>query len=290
MKQTKWQWSATPIHLFLILISLAALFPFLLVVSASFTSERAIAMNGFTIFPKEFSLDAYRYILSGDSTVLQAYQVTLFITIIGTFLGVMTTTLLAYALTRNGLKYAKQLSLFVYLPFLFNGGLVPFYILLLKLGFRNSLAGLILPMIVNSFNVFLMVGFLRGLPNEIFESAKMDGADEFTIFFRIVLHLAVPALATLTLFICLGYWNDWYLSLLLIDDKSRYPLQFLLRQIISNAEFARQNPNLASMVAGTPQESSKMATVVITIGPILLAYPYLQKYFVKGITLGAVKG
>lgn len=290
MNRMKGLLAGTTLHLVLAIVSVAAIIPFLLVLSASLSSERSIALSGFSLIPREWSLDAYRYILRGDSTVLDAYRVTIGVTAIGTFFGVLITTMLAYAITRKGLKYARPMSLFVYLPFLFNGGLVPFYILLLKLGFRNSLAGLIIPMLVNSFNVFLMTGFMRGLPYEIFESARMDGAGEFVIFFRIVLQLSAPALATLTLFICLGYWNDWYLSLLLIDDRARYPLQFLLRQIISNAEFARQNPKMSSMISGTPHESSKMATVIVTVGPILLAYPYLQKYFIKGITLGAVKG
>lgn len=278
------------INIILGLVSLFTIIPFYLVVIASVTKEQEITKYGYTVFPKGLTLDAYKYIFSGSSNVLTAYNVTIIVTLVGTFFGVILTTMLAYSITRKEMRYSKQLSLFVYLPFLFNGGLVPFYMLLLKLGFKDQIYGLIIPMLINSFNVFLMVSFMKNLPQEIFESAKVDGASEYTIFFKIALHLSTPALATLTLFIMLGYWNDWYLSLLLIDDKSKYPLQFLLRQIISNVEFAKANPKFASIVGMTPKESSKMATVVITIGPILLAYPYLQRYFVKGITVGSVKG
>lgn len=273
-------------NMYFVILSFITILPFYLIVIASLTNEQEISKNGYTLFPKELILDAYRYIFSGSTNVLNSYKITIIITIIGTFFGVMFTSMLSYALTKTDMRFSKQLSLFVYLPFIFNGGIVPFYILLHNLGFKDSIYGLIIPLLLNPFNVFLMVNFLKSLPKSLFEAAKIDGANEFRIFFKIVMPLSKAGNATLILFTMLAYWNDWYLSLLLIDDNKKFPLQFLLRQIISNAEIARTNPELSGMI---PKESYKMAAVVLTIGPIIAAYPYLQKYFIKGMTIGAVK-
>ena len=273
---------------FLAIISICTLLPFLIVLGVSFSKESSIAHYGYRILPKEFSLDAYKAILTNGSTIFDAYKVTTFVTIVGTIIAVMITCLMGYALSRKNLKYRNVINIFVYIPMVFFGGIVPFFIVLVKLKFTDNIWGLIIPMIFNPFNLFLILNFFRGLPDEIMEAAKIDGAGEFRTFWSIAMKLALPGIATITLFYALAFWNDWTLALYLISDTTLYPLQFLLRQIMSRATFIAS----ASMhVTGDiPAESAKMATVILTIGPIVILYPFIQKYFVKGITIGAVKG
>lgn len=270
----------------LALISICTLLPFLIVLGVSFSDETSIAHNGFKIIPKKFSIDAYKALFSNGSTIFDAYKITLFVTIVGTFLAVMITCLMGYALSRKNLKYRNIINMFVYIPMVFFGGIVPFFIVLVKLGFTNNIWGLIFPMIFNPFNLFLILNFFRGLPDEIMEAAKIDGAGEFRIFWSIAMKLALPGIATITLFYALAFWNEWTLSLYLISDTRLYPLQFLLRQIMSRVSFVAN----AQVTGNIPAESTKMATVILTIGPIVLLYPFIQKYFVKGITIGSVKG
>lgn len=273
---------------FLGLIALATLFPFLIVLGVSFTDESSIAKNGFKILPGKVSLDAYRALFSNGSTIFDAYKVTLFVTIVGTALAVMITCLMGYALSKKYLRYRNIINMFVYIPMVFYGGIVPFFIVLVKLHFTNNIWGLIIPMIFNPFNLFLILNFFRGLPEEIMEAARIDGAGEFRVFWSIAMKLALPGIATITLFYALAFWNEWTLSLYLISDTRLYPLQFLLRQILSRVTYVASSG--AQMSGNIPAESTKMATVILTIGPIVLVYPFIQKYFVKGITIGSVKG
>jgi putative aldouronate transport system permease protein len=273
---------------FLAIISVFTLLPFLIVLGVSFSDEASIAHNGFKIIPKQFSLAAYKGLFANGSTIFNAYKITLFITIVGTITAVMITCLMGYALSRKNLKYRNIINIFVYVPMVFFGGIVPFFIVLVKLKFTDNIWGLIIPMIFNPFNLFLILNFFRGLPDEIMEAAKIDGAGEFRIFWSIAMKLALPGIATITLFYALAFWNEWTLSLYLISDTRLYPLQFLLRQIMSRVSFVASAS--AHVTGNIPAESTKMATVILTIGPIVLLYPFIQKYFVKGITIGAVKG
>ena len=274
--------------IFLSIISIITLLPFLLVLGSSFSDESSISKYGFSIIPRKISLAAYKSIFANGSTILDAYKVTLTITIVGTIIAVGITSMLAYALSRKQLKYRNVLNLFVYIPMIFSGGIVPFYIVIHKLGYVDSIWGLIIPMVFNPFNFFLLINFFRGLPDEIVESAKIDGAGEFRILISIVMKIALPGIATISLFYSLAFWNDWTLALYLINKTELYPLQFLLRAIMQRATILAGSN--AHFVGDIPAESVKMATVIITVGPILLVYPFIQRYFVKGLTIGSVKG
>ena len=274
--------------LFLSIVSIITLFPFLLVLGSSFSDEGSISKYGFRIIPKKFSLEAYRSIFANGSTILNAYKVTLIVTIVGTILSIAITSMVAYALSRKQLKYRNILNIFIYIPMIFSGGIVPFYIVIHNLGFVDNIWGLIIPMVFNPFNFFLLINFFRGLPDEIIESAKIDGAGEFKILLSIVMKIALPGIATISLFYSLAFWNEWTLSLYLINKTELYPLQFLLRAIMQRVTIiAGSNAHFSGVI---PAESVKMATVIITVGPILLVYPFVQRYFIKGLTIGSVKG
>ncbi len=273
---------------FLAFVSILTLFPFLIVLAVSFSDESSIAKNGFRLIPEKWSLGAYRLLFEG-SVVFDAYRISIIVTVAGTVLSVLITSMLGYALSRKNLKYRNVLNMIVYIPMIFSGGLVPFYMVLLKLHLKDNILGLILPMLFNPFFMFLILNFFRGLPDAVIESAKIDGAGEFRIYRSIVMRLAAPGIATITLFYALNYWNEWNLALLLINDTKLYPLQYLLRMILMRVTYVGQAAMNAN-VSEIPAESTKMATVIITIGPIMLVYPFVQKYFIKGITIGAVKG
>lgn len=273
---------------FLAFVSILTLFPFLIVLAVSFSDESSIAKNGFRLIPEKWSLGAYRLLFEG-SVIFDAYRISIIVTVAGTALSVLITSMLGYALSRKNLKYRNILNMIVYIPMIFSGGLVPFYMVLLKLHLKDNILGLILPMLFNPFFMFLILNFFRGLPDAVIESAKIDGAGEFRIYRSIVMRLAAPGIATITLFYALNYWNEWNLALLLINDTKLYPLQYLLRMILMRVTYVGQAAMNAN-VSEIPAESTKMATVIITIGPIMLVYPFVQKYFIKGITIGAVKG
>lgn len=274
--------------IFLAVVSILTIIPFLIVLAVSLSDERSIARNGFSLVPEQWSLDAYRLIFDG-SVVFDAYKVSIFVTASGTVVSVLITSMLGYALSRKSLKYRNILNMMVYIPMIFSGGLVPFYMVLLKLHLKDNILGLILPMLFNPFFMFLILNFFRRLPEAVIESAKIDGASEFRIYRSIVMRLAAPGIATITLFYALNYWNEWNLALLLINDTKLYPLQYLLRMILMRVTYVGQAAMNAN-VSEIPAESTKMATVIVTIGPIMLVYPFVQKYFIKGITIGAIKG
>lgn len=273
---------------FLAFVSLLTLFPFLIVLSVSLTDEKSIAKNGFSLIPGEWSVAAYKIIFDG-SVVFNAYRISIIVTVVGTILSVLITSMLGYSLSRKNLRYRNVLNMIVYIPMIFSGGLVPFYMVLLKLHLKDNILGLILPMLFNPFFMFLILNFFRGLPDAVIESAKIDGAGEFRIYRSIVMRLAAPGIATITLFYALNYWNEWNLALLLINDTKLFPLQYLLRMILQRVSYVGQAA-MSANISEIPAESTKMATVIVTIGPIMLMYPFIQKYFIKGITIGAVKG
>ncbi|MCS7059772.1 MAG: carbohydrate ABC transporter permease [Anaerolineae bacterium] len=277
----------------LVAISVLFLIPLLVVVAASFSDEVALTRNGYGLWPSQFSLDAYTYILADPSQILRAYGITISVTLIGTVLGLMVMSLLAYALARQDFTWRRPVAFFVFFTMLFNGGLVPTYILITQqLRLRDTLWVLILPYLVVPWFVFLLRTYFQTLPKEFIESARIDGANEWQIYRSIIMPLSTPALATIGLFCVLMYWNDWWLALLYINEPRLYPLQYLLFAILKNAEFLSTNSSASAMLTSVrvPLQTTRMAMAVVAIGPVAIAFLALQRYFVRGITLGGIKG
>ena len=275
-------------------LSIACLLPFLLIISASLTSNESIIRDGYHLIPGQFSLEGYKTVFIFPEEVLRAYAVTATTTLIGTILGLFFMTMAGYVLARKDFKYRNTFSFYIYFTTLFGGGLVPWYIMITKyLGLLDSYAVLVLPGLMTPFLIILMKNFIKSaVPEELFDSGKIDGAGDFRIYWQIVLKLSMPGIATVGLFLALYYWNDWFTSSLFINDTHKYQLQFYLYNVINSAQF------IAQMGAGTgvslatevPAESTKMAMAIVVTGPILFLYPFVQRYFVKGLTIGAVKG
>jgi putative aldouronate transport system permease protein len=278
----------------LIIGSLLCLFPFLLVISASLTQNESIIKHGFHLIPETFSLEGYRLVFKFPDQVLRAYWVTTITTVVGTLLGLFLITMTGYVLQRKDFKYRNAFSFYIYFTTLFGGGLVPWYILITKyLKLMDTYTVLIFPGLMTPFLIILMKNFIRSaVPDELFESSKIDGANDFTIYYRIVLPLSMPGIATVGLFLALAYWNDWFLSSLFINDQRMYQLQFYLYNVINTISFVTQMGAGSGVSLGgdIPTESTKMAMALVVTGPILLLYPFVQRYFVKGLTIGAVKG
>jgi putative aldouronate transport system permease protein len=281
------------LHTILIIITFVFLVPLMVVISASFTDEIALTRNGYGLLPSQFSTTAYQYLLLNPDQILRSYGITALVTAIGTLLGLLIMSLLAYVMARQDFTWRRPLSFFVFFTMLFNGGLVPTYILITQtLKLRDTLLVLILPYLVVPWFVFLLRTYFQTLPKEFIESAKMDGANEWQIYTRIVMPLSVPAIATVALFLILMFWNDWWLALLYINEPSLYPLQYLLFAILRNAEFLSTNANASAMLGSVqvPLQTTRMAMAVIAMGPVALAFLFLQRYFIRGITLGGIKG
>ncbi|GIO41225.1 MULTISPECIES: carbohydrate ABC transporter permease [Paenibacillus] len=278
-------------YIFLILFTLFCLFPFLLMVIGSFTDEGELIAHGYTLFPEKLSLAAYEAVLQSD-VLYNGYMVTVFVTLVGTLGALCISAMLAYSLANKRNVLQTPFLLFCYLPMLFSGGIIPFYIVVSQwLDLQNSIWVLILTMLCQPFLVFLLVSFFRTIPEELEEAARIDGANEMRIFFQIMIPISKPILASVGLFYALNYWNDWFMGLMFIDNEKLYPLQLILRRMVSNMEAAKNLiPSGAAISVTPPTYGVRMATTVLTIGPIILLYPMLQKYFVKGLTVGAVKG
>ena len=279
------------------IMAMACIIPVVLVVAISFSAEESIQEYGYHFIPKIFSLEGYTFLVSQSKMIVRALGVSLLVTIAGTVLGVILTTLMGYVLSRPGYKLNGFLTMVVFIPMVFNGGLVSTYFVNSQLlGLKNTLWALILPLCVSSFNVVICRTFFKStVPESLIESAKMDGASQFTIFSRIVMPISLPVLATIGLFLCFSYWNDWYQSMLYIEDSKLYSLQALLNAILTNIQMLAKNAatmglGAAEMLAKMPQEAARMAIVVMIVAPIACAYPFFQKYFISGLTVGAVKG
>lgn len=283
------------ISLLLGILALTCVFPFIYVIIISLTSEESIVRNGFELFPKEWSVDAYRYLWSMKDALFRSYGVTILITILGTVISVFMITFYAYAISRPQFKYRRFFTFLAFFTMLFSGGLVPTYIVVTQfLDLKNTIWALILPLAMNAFYIIIMrTFFIKSVSESILESARMDGASEWRIFFQIIFPLSLPGIATIALFSTLGYWNDWFNALLYIDNPNLVPLQSLLMKIEANLEFMRQNMDISimqqSLFDTIPQESAKMAMVVIATLPIAVSYPFFQKYFISGLTIGGVK-
>ena len=279
-------------NIILAVSAIACVFPFIFVIIISLTSEQSLLEHGYSIFPKEWSLDAYKYLLQSGGALAQSYMVTIVVTILGTIINVSMVSSYAYAISRKGFKYRRQFTFLVFFTMLFGGGMVHSYIVMTQvLGLKNTIWALILPLAFNSFNIIVMRTFFqKSVPDSIIESARIDGASEFRIFTKIVIPLAIPGIATIALFSTLAYWNDWFNAMLYIDYQNLVPLQHMLMKIEKNMEFIRQNAMLSGEVmSALPQESVRMAMVVVSTLPIACTYPFFQKYFISGLTIGGVK-
>lgn len=275
--------------------ALLCLVPLWVALAASFTNEGALVREGYGFWVTQPDLTSYRLIFTGTTSVLGAYGVTGVTTVCGAALTVLLTSAMAYPLSVKTVKYRNGISLFAYATMLFNGGLVPTYIMYTRmLHLRNNILVLIIPGALNAFNLFLMRNYFATIPESMAESARMDGATDVRIFFRIILPLSKPILATIALFSAMGYWNEWYKVLLYIDKQELFTLQFLIMRLQQQVDFLTSSLNQqarASLGSITvPTVGIRMATAMVTIGPIILLYPFLQKYYIKGLTMGAVKG
>ena len=273
--------------------SILCVLPFWLIISGSLSSETAILRDGYGIAPRGFSLNAYEELLRSAKILGKAYLVTICMTVAGPIIGLIFQTMAAYVLQRKDFRSADNLSLFLYITTLFSGGLVPWYILMVQyLHLKDSYLAMLIPGLVSVWNIFLLRNFMKSIPAAITESAKIDGAGDFLIYYKLILPLSIPGIATVGLFMALSYWNDWYLCNLFITSPIRFNLQCMLYKVLGKAEF------LASSFAGLvptehydpPKETIKLATAVVVTGPVIFMYPFVQKYFVKGLTIGAVKG
>jgi putative aldouronate transport system permease protein len=282
------------VYVFVGLFAFACLYPFLMVVSGSLTSRGEAALHGFRLIPRETTLAAYQTLFVNSAAIISGYKVTVFVTVVGTFLSLMLNSMMGYVLARKQMKFRRVLNFYVLFTMLFNGGMVPWYIVCVRyLGLQDNIWALIVPMLASPWYIFLIRNYFQSIPEELYESARIDGASDFLIFRKIYLRLATPVLATVTLFIALGYWNDWWLGLMLIERSELQPLQMLLRTIIANIQFLQtmeSSPQVQQLLASIPSDAVRMALVIITTGPILFLYPFVQRYFVKGIMIGAVKG
>ena len=290
---SKRNWADYAMLLFVGLFAVFCLIPMILAICVSFSVEESISRYGYRFIPTEWSAQAYRMIFNDNSSVLNGLGMSMLVTVVGTACAVVITAMAAYALANKNLKYRGAMSFYFFITMTFSAGIVPWYLVCLRLGLRDNFLALIVPSLLFSpFNMFLVRNFMDGLPDSLRESATLDGANDVTICFRIYLPLAVPALATVTLFYGLAYWNDWFNAIMLVDNSKLYPLQYLLLQLRSQIQMIRDmQAMMGGMVSASkaPSESLKMATSIITIGPIVLLYPLLQRYFVKGLVVGAVK-
>ena len=283
-------------HIFMILLVLSCVLPFLLMVMASFTEETTLTRNGYSFIPEVFSLETYRYIIRSAGTILRGYVMTIVVTVIGTVCNLLLTILFAYPLSRKDLPYRSGLSFFLFFTMLFNGGLGPTYMMYANtFHIKNTIFALIVPsLMMNAFYVIMMRSFFSSsIPDSLIEAAKLDGASERKILMSIVVPLSKPMIVTLVLMVGLGYWNDWMNGLYYVTEQKLYTIQMILNNMINNIEFLTRNASMLGSAAANmkiPQVGIRMGIAVIAVLPILIIYPFLQKYFVKGIVIGGVKG
>lgn len=274
------------------LFALICVIPFYLIIVASFADEASLIRNGYPLIPTDFSVESYRLSLKNPTSILMAYGVTIGVTFFGTLLAVFLASMTGYVLSRRDFPWRNKFSFFFFFTTLFNGGLVPWYILCVRyLHMKNSIWALILPLMFSVWNMIIAKTFMSGIPAAITESAKIDGANDIVIFIKLILPLSKPLIATLSLFSALAYWNDWYNCMLYITKDNMFTLQYYLQRMLGNAEAMRIVAEKSGIALDTiPLESMKMAMTVVATGPIVLLYPFVQRYFVKGLTIGAVKG
>lgn len=280
------------IHAVFLLVCICCVLPVILLISTALTSQEDLVANGVTVLPKKLCWDAFRLTFKNPSMILNSYKVSILVTGIGTVLNVLICSLAAYPLSKPNYKYAQLTSFFLYFTMLFSGGMVPFYILVVQiLHLKDSIWSLILPVLASPWIIFLLRTFFRSVPVSLYESAKLDGAGEYRMFFSILVPLSKPAIATAALMIALNYWNDWYHGMLFIEDQSKVPLQLMLQQLTDYIDMLKVNQTrgLIMNMGEIPSDGIVAATSIIAIGPMLFVFMLFQKYFISGITMGAVK-
>jgi ABC-type glycerol-3-phosphate transport system permease component len=275
------------------IFAVCCIIPFWLIIASSFSTEAAIRRSGFTLWPFDFTTYSYDLILKSPDQLIGSYIVTISLTLVGTLIGLFIIAMTGYALQRRDFHFRNVISFYIYFTSLFSAGLVPFYYIVVKIfGLKDNYLAVLLPLLMNPWLIILMKNFVKAIPHEITESGKIDGAGDFAIFYKLILPSMTPALATIGLFLALGYWNEWYYSSLFLTSKVEYrPLQYHLYNIINKV--ASLKNSLAGnniVIPDLPTETLKMATATLATGPVILIYPFVQKYFVSGLTVGAVKG
>ncbi|WP_308638377.1 carbohydrate ABC transporter permease [Paenibacillus silvisoli] len=284
------------IILFFIVVSLASLLPFWLILMVSLTGQNALVKYGYSFWPKDFDLAAYRFLWHDAEPILRAYGVSIVVTVVGTIVSLFVTSALAYTLSRSEFPFRGALSFYVLFTMLFGGGLLPWYLVYTKfLHLQDTLPALIIPGLLGGFNVFIMrTYFTTSIPPSLVDSAQIDGANEYRTYFSIVLPLSLPVLATIGLFVIVSYWNDWFTSLVFISNDRLYNLQYFLYNTLMNAQYLQAVASKAHIDSTSdrilPLEQLQMAMAMIAVLPVAMVFPFLQKYFVKGLTVGAVKG
>lgn len=297
MNKRKKSFGKAGVYIFFIIFSLCFIIPFLYVISASFSADSAIKEGGYSLIPKTLDISSYKYVFANPHKILQAYKVTIIFSFTGTFLALLTMALCAYSLSRPCFAFKNIITFYIFFTMLFGGGLIPSYILNTRyLNLGNTIWIYILPSLANAFHIIIIRTFFQQLPSELFDSAKIDGAREMKIFFSIMLPLSTPVLATIGFMTLLALWNNWQTSLIYITNEELYSLQYLLQRILRETEFVKsmiQNmPSGVDLSASKslPNESIKFAMAIVATGPMLFAFPFFQKYFSSGLTIGAVKG
>ncbi len=283
------------IHLIGMIYLVLCIIPFILLISASLTNAAALSEEGFRLIPAEFDLTAYEYIFKSPVKILRSYAVTFFVTAATVAGGVFIMSMIGYTLSRSNCRFARPLSFYVFFTLLFSGGMVPSYILMTQvLHWKDTYLVMIVPSLVYAFHVIMIRTFFQKLPAELFESAKIDGADEFVIYFKIALPLSVPVLTTVAFFTAMSKWNDWQTGLLYITKEEMEPLQYMLYRIQQNIQSLltalRQGGGISVDVRNIPGQNLLMAMAMVAAGPMLVVFPFFQKYFISGLTVGAVKG
>ncbi|MFU0800627.1 MAG: carbohydrate ABC transporter permease [Xylanivirga thermophila] len=285
-------------NIILALFSLSCIIPFIFIVIISFTDEMALAEYGYSFFPKKTTMEAYKYIFKTGELLGRSYGVSVVITVVGTILTLIITSMYAYALYRKDYKFRGFFTFIAFFTMLFGGGLVPFYITMTQLlKLRDSIWALIMPMCLNAFHIIVLrTFFTTTIPDSLIDAAAIDGSGEFRTFLQIILPISLPGIATIGLFTTLAYWNDWFNAMLFIDNPNLIPVQYLLMKIENRMEFIIQNATkmtsseASSALKSLPRESARMAMVVLVVLPIAAAYPFFQQFFIQGLTIGSVKG
>ncbi|MEK3883039.1 carbohydrate ABC transporter permease [Paenibacillus sp. PL2-23] len=279
-------------YTFLIVLSILCLLPLLFILGGSFSSEQSVILKGFSLIPEDFSLEAYQLSFKNPKDLLNAYFISTSVVLVGTTVGLMITAMTGYVLSRRDFRYRNQFSFYIYFTSVFSGGLVPWYIMMVSyLDMKNNFLALILPALLNVFYIIVMKSFMAGLPFELIESGKVDGANELRIFFKLILPISKPVLATIGLFIALGYWNDFFAAMLFISDESLMPLQYYLYRLVNSVDTLSRIAAMTGVpIPDMPKETLKLAMTVLVVMPIIFVYPFVQRFIVGGITVGAVKG
>ena len=284
-------------HIILILFCLLCIVPFVFVVIISFTSQESIRSIGYSFVPTKFSLEAYDYVLKLGDQLWRSYFNSFLITAVGTFLTMLLTILYSYALFRKDFKFRGFFTFWAFFTMLFGGGLAPTYVVCKTvLGLSDSYSAIIVPMLLNPFNIIVMRTFFQSsIPEELIDAAAIDGSDEYTTLFRIIIPISKPGIAKVGLLSALAYWNEWFIPMLYVRDVKYYPLQYLLMQMQTKVDFLVKNSSMigaeaTNIVSDLPSDSLRMALVVLIVVPIACAYPFFQRYIVSGLTIGSVKG